>query len=34
MLGHYHIHLGLPDTEDKGTMNLQDVKNNLPNNKV
>ena len=30
--GHLHIYmyLGLPDPEDKGTMNLQDVRNNLP----
>jgi len=32
--GHLHTYRGLPDHEDKGTMNLQDITNNLPNNKV
>jgi hypothetical protein len=34
MSGHLHTYLGLPDPEDKGTMNLQDIRNNMPNNKV
>ena len=34
MSEHLHIYLGLPDPEDKGTVNLQYVRKNLPNNKV